>query len=110
MGSRWDTPHLTPHLRPLCVLTWELVAGSLPWASSEKGDKWREIVVYEAILAGLPLFPKHFSQRLKKFLTALLERNPEGRLSAGEAKQESWLGGILWNQLWAMDLHPPSMG
>ena len=41
----------------LGVLTWEVVADSLPWASSEKGDKWREIVVYEAILAGLPLFP-----------------------------------------------------
>ena len=80
----------------LAVLTWELVAGSLPWASSQKGDKWREIVVYEAILAGSPPFPEHFSKRLVKFLTALLERDPERRLSAGEARQESWLEGILF--------------
>ena len=39
----------------LAVLTWEQVAGSLPWASSQKGDKlgrsWsmREIVVYDTL-------------------------------------------------------------
>ena len=53
-------------------------------------------MVYEAILAGSPPFPEHFSKRLVKFLTALLERDPERRLSAGEARQESWLEGILF--------------
>ena len=91
----------------LGVLAWELVAGSPPW-STGKRDKWRQIVVYEAILAGLPAFPEHFSERLKKLLKALLERKPEGRLGAGEAKNEAaWLEGIQWNQLWARGLRSP---
>ena len=65
-------------------------------------------MVYEAILAGLPPFPGHFSERLKKFLKALLERKPEGRLGAGGAKKEAaWLEGIQWNQLWAKSLPSP---
>ena len=65
-------------------------------------------MVYEEILAGLPAFPEHFSERLKKFLKALLERKPEGRLGAGGAKKEAaWLEGIQWNQLWARGLLSP---
>ena len=93
----------------LGVLAWELVAGAPPW-STGKRDKWRQIVVYEAILAGLPPFPGHFSERLKKFLKALLERKHERRLSAGGAKNEAaWLEGVQWNQLWARN-RPPPMG
>ena len=92
----------------LGVLTWELVSGSPPWATGKR-DKQRQIEVYEAILAGLPPFPEHFSQRLEKFLKALLERKPEGRLGAGAAKKEDWLEGTLWNQLWARSLSPPIM-
>ena len=77
------------------------------WASPEKGDKWREIVVYEAILAGLPSFPVHFSESLKKFLNALLQNKPERRLGAGGAKKETWLEGIQWNQMWAKSIPPP---
>ena len=90
----------------LGVLTWELVAGSPPWAT-EKRDKRRQIEVYEAILAGLPPFPDHFSERLKKFLNALLERKPERRLGAGATKKEGWLEGIQWDQLWTKSLPPP---
>ena len=90
----------------LGVLTWELVAGSPPWAT-EKRDKWRQIEVYESILAGLPPFPDHFSKSLKKVLIALLQNKPDRRLGAGVAKKEAWLEGIQWNQLWAKNVPPP---
>ena len=91
----------------LGILTWELVAGTAPWSTSRR-DKWRQIVVYEAILAGLPAFPEHFSEELNKFLTALLQKKPEERLGARGAKKEEWLADTLWEQLWSTSLEPPS--
>ena len=91
----------------LGILTWELVAGTAPW-STRRRDKWRQIVVYEAILAGLPAFPEHFSEELNKFLTALLQKKPEERLGARGAKKEEWLADTLWEQLWTTSLEPPS--
>ena len=91
----------------LGVLAWELVAGAPPW-STGKRDKWRQIVVYEAILVGLPPFPGHFSETLMEFLKALLERKPERRLGArGVKKEAAWLEGVEWNQLWARSSPPP---
>ena len=91
----------------LGILTWELVAGTAPWSTMRR-DKWRQIVVYEAILAGLPAFPEHFSEELNKFLTALLQKKPEERLGARCAKKEEWLADTLWEQLWSTSLEPPS--
>ena len=91
----------------LGILTWELVAGTAPWSTMRR-DKWRQIVVYEAILGGLPAFPEHFSEELNKFLTALLQKKPEERLGAWGAKKEEWLADTLWEQLWSTSLEPPS--
>ena len=91
----------------LGVLAWELVAGSPPWATGKR-NKWRQIVVYEAILAGLPAFPEHFSEMLRQLLSALLERKPERRLSAKDAKRAGWLEGTEWSRLWTRSIPPPT--
>lgn len=90
----------------LGVLAWELAAGAAPYGQQVR-DKWRQVEVYEAVLAGLPPRPAHFSPSLRRLVEALLAWRPEERMTAAGARSSTWLRGVDWGALWGRTAPAP---
>ena len=92
------------------LLIWELLAGAPPFVNTTGNVS----DVYDAITAGPPPFPRHFSEVVCDLLSGLLERCPEKRLGSrpgdddiAAIKQHRYFAGVDWDAVYARSLPPP---
>lgn len=84
------------------VLTFELLTGASPFATSDGQSQQQEIS--RRIQKEQPLIPSTFSANARDFVLKMLEKNPKRRLGgnhrdATEIKEHPFFNGINWQEL-----------
>lgn len=84
------------------VLTFELLTGASPFATSDGQSQQSEIS--RRIQKEQPLIPSSFSAHARDFVLKMLEKNPKRRLGgnhrdASEIKEHPFFQGINWQEL-----------
>ncbi|XP_026832820.1 chromosomal serine/threonine-protein kinase JIL-1 isoform X2 [Drosophila erecta] len=84
------------------VLTFELLTGASPFATSDGQSQQSEIS--RRIQKEQPLIPSSFSANARDFVLKMLEKNPKRRLGgnhrdASEIKEHPFFHGINWQEL-----------
>lgn len=84
------------------VLTFELLTGASPFATSDGQSQQSEIS--RRIQKEQPLIPSSFSPHARDFVLKMLEKNPKRRLGgnhrdASEIKDHPFFNGINWQEL-----------
>jgi serine/threonine protein kinase len=87
MGGHSYLPRLTD-LWSLGVILYHIVAGRLPWKSTNKLHLWRQIA------AGDIIFPETLSPACVSLLQQLMKIHPKERITCREALAHEWFEGV----------------
>ena len=88
------------------VLIFQMLFQQSPFRGEDEDE------IYDAILAGEPLYPVHAPQSARELIYKLLERTPSQRLGSGptdaqEIMAHSWYKDMKWDDLYNKKVTPP---